>query len=661
MRRGEVPVLSARLLAAIGLVAVAAAATGWAQAPPAPGPQFRTGVDIVVVEATVHDRSGAVAEGLGPADFKVEIDGRAREIVSADLVRYATAAPGAPGPAPSAVDLDVATNRPAVTGRTVLIVIDHASLRVESHGMIEAASRWVGTLGASDRVGVMVLPLPGLSVEFTTDHARVRDGLARVKPLGKPPQPFSYRTVSPYEAIRITEDDTFVTQQVITRECRGGEPYCPDEIRVLARSMKLDAESAVMPLLGSLRAVMKAMGALPGPKHAVLLSSGWLMTARDAAIEIATVAAEAAVSNVTIHTFTSEDLVPTASQRRPSPTPGQDRDLLVSTVEMVSGMTGGRAVRMASKGDLAFASLTAGLGGYYRLGVRAQPADLDGRPHQISLKVTRSGTRLAGHRRVLAATAKAPAAPVDAATALRAALESPTPELGFDVRASAYVLHADGGSRNVRVVVVGDVAGAAAGSATVVAALYDLEGRPATAMENAIHVPSAGAGPMTVELTVPGALYVLRVAVRDAEGRVGSVEHPVDARWKQVGGVATPGLVLFRSAIGGPAPSGLVLDEVTTAEQVIAQVAVSRATDRTTPIVFALTPAGSAPPVATRAATIAETTAGALVARATIPAATLAPGRYTLTATIGSAAPAFSRAFSVVAAAGHAPAAIAPR
>ena len=115
--------------------------------------------------------------------------------------------------------------------------------------------------------------------------------------------------------------------------------------------------------------------------------------------------------------------------------------MLVSTVEMVSGMTGGRAVRMAAKGDLAFASLTAGLGGYYRLGVRARPEDLDGKPHQISLKVTKSGARLAGHRRVLAATAKAPSAPVDAAKALRAALESPTPAIGLELSATSYVLH----------------------------------------------------------------------------------------------------------------------------------------------------------------------------------------------------------------------------
>ncbi len=616
-----------------------------AQTPAPPAPQFRAGVDIVVVEATVHDRSGAVAEGLGPSDFKVEIDGRAREIASVDLVRYGSGAPGTVAPA---ADPDVATNRPAVTARTVLILIDHAGLRVESHGMIEAASRWVGTLGASDRVGVMVLPLPGLHIEFTTDHARVREALAKVRPLAKPPQPFSYRTVSPYEAIRITEGDTFVHQQVLARECRG-DPACPGEIKMLASSMKLESESAVRPLLGSLRAVLKAMGALPGPKHAVLLSSGWLMIERDAAIEIGAVAADAAASNVTIHTFTSEDLVPTASQRRPSPTPYQDRTLLVSTVEMVSGMTGGRAVRMASKGDLAFASLTAGLGGYYRLAVRAKPEDLDGKPRQISLKVTKFGAKLAGHRRVLAATAKAPAAPVDPATALRAALESPTPAIGLELTATSYVLHGtEAASHLLRVVVAGDVAHGSAGPATAVAALFTLDGQPVTATEAPLVLADAGGAPVTVSLTAPPGTYTLRLAVRDVDGNVGSVERVVDARWKQAGPIETTGLVLMRAATGPGASPRPLVQAVTTAEQVIAQIPFrSAAGEKPQVSIEVLRDAGGAA-VSERAARIGVASGGTSVAEAIVPIASLSPGRYTLRATIrpGTAAP-FTRSFEV--------------
>jgi len=628
-----------------GVVAVSGVATVLAQAPP----RFRTGVDIVVVEATVLDRDGAVAAGLGPADFAVEIDGKPREIVAADLVRHESA----DGESSTSVSPEITSNQQAVAGRSILIVIDHVSLRAEGLGMIEAASRWVGTLGAVDRVGVMVLPLPGLNIEFTTDHARVREALAKVRPLAKPPMPFSYRTVSPYEAIRITEGDAFITQQVLARECRG-EPACPDEIKFLARSMKLDSEAAVMPFLASLRAVMKAMGALPGPKHAVLLSSGWLMTERDAATAISTVAADASASNVTIHTFTSEDLVPTASQRRPSPTPGQDRALLVSTVEMVSGMTGGRAVRMASKGDQAFASLSAGLGGYYRLGVRALPEDLDGKPRKISVKVLRPGAKLAGNRRIMAATVSPTAkalASGDAQTALRAALESPTPVLDVDLRATSYVLHGEAGSRDVRIVVVGDVGRAAAGKATAVAALYDLEGRPAKAMENVVDVPASGSAPVSIDVPAPPGLYVLRLAVRDAEGHVGSLERPIDARWKTIAGVETPGLVLFRSALGASTPSGLLFGPVTTREQVIAQVALSAPLpDATTQIVFEVTRPGSATPAARRTARIAQTTGGTTVARDALPAVTLPPGRYTWSVKIGAGPALLTRDFTVAAA-----------
>ena len=628
-----------------GVVAVSGIATVLAQAPP----RFRTGVDIVVVEATVVDRDGAVAAGLGPADFAVEIDGKPREIVAADLVRHESA----DAESSTSVSPEITSNQQAVAGRRIVIVIDHVSLRVESQDMIEAASRWVGTLSAGDRVGVMVLPLPGVNIEFTTDHARVREALATVRPLAKPPMPFSYRTVSPYEAIRITEGDTFITQHVLARECRG-EPACPDEIKFLARSMKLDSEAAVMPFLGSLRAVVKAMGALPGPKHAVLLSSGWLMTERDAATAISTVAADASVSNVTVHTFTSEDLVPTASQRRPSPTPGQDRALLVSTVEMMSGMTGGRAVRMASKGDLAFASLSAGLGGYYRLGVRALPEDLDGKPRRISVKVLRAGAKLAGNRRILAATVSPTAkalASGDAQTALRAALESPTPVLDVDLRATSYVLHGEAGSRDVHIVVVGDVGRAAAGKATAVAALYDLEGRPANAMENVVDVPASGSAPVSIDVPAPPGLYVLRLAVRDAEGHVGSLERPIDARWKTIAGVETPGLVLFRSALGASTPSGLLFGPVTTREQVIAQVALSGPfPDATTQIVFEVTKPGSATPAARRTARIAQTTGGTTVARDALPAVTLPPGRYTWSVKIGSGPALLTRDFTVAAA-----------
>jgi VWFA-related protein len=351
-----------------GVVALSATAV-LAQAPQPPaGSLFRTGIDVVVVEATVLDRDGAVFQGLRPADFSVEINGKPREVVAADLVRHESA-----GAETAATSPEITSNQQAVAGRTILIVVDHISLRTENRAVLDTAKKWVATLGPTDRVGLMALPQPGLNIEFTTDHAQVIEGLARIKPLAASPPTFSRHNVSPWEAVRMWEGDVFVREEVVAREC-DGESVCTSEIDMLVRSLKMDMESTVVPVIRSLQAVIEAMHVLPGPKHVLLLSSGWLMSQQEAATELATVARGAALSNVTVHTFTAEPPSPLASRSKAPPVwIGPHRDLPVMNVETLSGMTGGRAVRLVGRADLAFASLTAGLGGYYRLGVRALP------------------------------------------------------------------------------------------------------------------------------------------------------------------------------------------------------------------------------------------------------------------------------------------------
>ena len=220
---------------------VAAAALGVAaavaQEPGAP-PKFRGGVDIVIVEATVVDKNDALVTGLGPADFAVEIGGRAREIVSVEMARHENA-----GPDTRRLEPDISTNVLSAAGRTILVVVDQASLRPESRSVLDTAKRWVATLGPSDRVGLVTLPLPGINVEFTTEHARVIDTLSKLSPIGVPPPPFSKYNVSVWESFRITDGDAFVTGEVITRECKRGDPVCPSEVTMQAKAFTMDAKS----------------------------------------------------------------------------------------------------------------------------------------------------------------------------------------------------------------------------------------------------------------------------------------------------------------------------------------------------------------------------------------------------------------------------------
>jgi hypothetical protein len=421
---------------------------------------------------------------------------------------------------------------------------------------------------------------------------------------------------------------------------------CPPDIQHQSRQMVIDAQSQVAPVLAALRGLVRGLVTIPGPKHAVLVSSGWMLSEREAVPEMNGIAAEAARTNVTFHTLTGEQSQNSASRSRPSPTPYQDQQLLLSNVETLSGMTGGRSIRLTASYDAAFAGLSSALSGYYRLGIRALPEDVDGKQRRVSLKVSHPGASLESYRRVLVPPPPAPPPIADPAEALRVALKGGTSITTLGVRATTYALHAGAGSRNLRIVVAADVARAATGPAHVVAALFELDGKPVTAREAAIDVATNGTGPIAVTLEAPPGKYGLRLAVRDAEGRIGTLERLVEARWLKAGKVETPGLVLFRTARGSSQPVPL-FDGIDTTDQIVVQLALSGAA-RDTQVDVDVTPLGGTTPRLHRVAPIVQTTGGQTVAHDTLPASELPPGRYTLSAKIGGTV--FSRTFRVRAA-----------
>jgi hypothetical protein len=369
----------------------------------------------------------------------------------------------------------------------------------------------------------------------------------------------------------------------------------------------------------------------------VLLSSGWPIDERSAATEISAIAAEAARSHVTVHSFTAEQWAMAAAVSRPSPMSGRDQHLLLTTVEMLSSMTGGQAARLVGNTDAAFKELDRGLAGFYRLGVRVPPDDVDGKTRRIGVKVRRDRLSLSGYRKVMAgARAAPPPAPAgDPAEAIRAALERPTLVTDLDLRATSYVLHDEGNTRDtVRVVVVGDVERAAAGPAMTLAVLYDAEGRPVANAGRTIDVARDGPGHLLTALAVRPGSYRLRIAVRDAEGRIGTLERGVEARWVPAGSAETTGLVLFRQR-GAAAPPEPVLEGVSGGDLVIVQLALGASAAGPTPEVeIGVSLDGGAEPLLTRRARAARTDAGVVLVRDVLSMSLLPPGRYIVTASV---------------------------
>ena len=593
-------------------------------------PPFRAGVDLVIVEATAVDKSGAVAKGLGPRDFRVEIGGRAREVESVELVEYQVTV--------ADDELEVSTNTEGPASRTILMVVDQSSLRFENRGVLPGAKRWLEALPAGDRLGFLALPPPGPVVEFTTDHAAVIKALDHLSTgLGPSPPPNIQRNVSLWEAFRIMERNDAVRTAVIARECPPRDPTCPAQINENARALTVESDARVRPVLAALRDVLRNLVAVPGPKHVVLVSSGWPIDEREIPGQIAPLAEEAAAANATLHVFTAEESMTAAGQLRVSPRPAQDAELVLASVESLASSTGGRAVRLAGTGESALKSLTAGLSGFYRLAVRPAPEDLDGRSKRIGVHVTRSGVSLLGYRRIMAGIK--PMAPmstpaVDAGAAVRAAIQSPTPSRALSLKATSYTLHGDTDPEMVRVLVTAEVSRAAAGPASAVAVLFGPDGKSAAGSEQTVDVSSAGRARVSSWLTVKPGAYVLRLAVGDREGRVGTLDRDVYATWQEAGEISTTGLVLLRAIGGAGGTLEPVLDHVGMGDQLIVQVPLSAAPPELGAVTFVVTPEdGTAKPVRLTGR-LGKSSTGAVIAEAAVAPSALPPGRYLVEATI---------------------------
>ena len=91
-------------------------------------PVFRSGVDLVTVDATVVDGSGQPIAGLGPEDFQLKVDGEPRRIVSVQFVSRGTAVARQEDPATPAA-ARVSSNEAVADGRLVLVAVDQNNIR----------------------------------------------------------------------------------------------------------------------------------------------------------------------------------------------------------------------------------------------------------------------------------------------------------------------------------------------------------------------------------------------------------------------------------------------------------------------------------------------------------------------------------------------------
>jgi VWFA-related protein len=520
-----------------GSVPLAAQVPGGEAQPP---PVFGVGVDVVAVDASVVDADGRPVLGLGPDDFRVQVDGKPRHIVTVEYVGRDLEAPSAPAARP----VHYSTNEDAPRGRLVLLMVDRGSIgRGGGRQVMRAGERFLDTLAPADRVGLTFIPGPGTFIEFTSDVDAVRQGLKGVVGMADR----AGHAVPLAEAVaHIKNRDNLRWQQFLDANCdfrmESQNVACRQEMEAEAGQVYLAYRERSLQTQRSLSSVLKRLKSVEGPKTLILISEG---LGTESPAEARDLAADAAAAQVTLFVLLLDTSGPDAQYKYTELATPEDRERETSGLYDLAGLSRGVVLQVVGSGDNAFQRIARELMGYYMLGIEPEGGDRDGRSHSVKVEVSRpkATVRARGLLNI-------PTTPPSHQELLTATLRSPLVERGLPVRASAYALRGATPGK-VRLLITARV-GRATRPVSVGFVLAGPQGK--VAASRGYEGVAGGDGEwveFTGEAEVDPATYTLRLAAVDAGARRGSVEHTVKAALVSAGGLEISDLVLAPSSAGG--------------------------------------------------------------------------------------------------------------
>ena len=593
-------------------------------------PTFRSGVDLVTVDAAVHDDDGRPVASLGPEDFRLEVDGQVRPIASAQFIAQAvdrSALPAAPV-------THFSSNEHIDAGRVIVVAVDEPHIRrLEGKHALVAATRFIESLPESDRVGVVGLSNAD-TLTLSRDRAALRATLERLTGVGDPmTQPLN---LGVSEALEIAEGSRARLADAVLRECGralteyvnvaraaddagGGRDACPEQVEQESRAMAQYAHMQAGISIGSLQALIARLKDLPGPKTIVLVSEGMVVDPRR--IDLSRLAAEAQAARVTIYGLQLE--IPTfeAAQDRVSPTAARDLNIRQDGVTRVAGAARGAVFRQVGTDPKPFERISRELSGYYLLAFEARDGDRDGRPHRVRVSLAR-GRR--GQLRARTGFTLPPATTAARGAELTALLRSLSVVTELPLRIATYA-YAEPTSQAVRVVISAEAGTASTPSGTWLGfVLIDGAGVIAATAAN-----QAREGRYSFSAVVPAGAYVLRAAAVDPLGRQGSVERAFRVQPGAVNQLHVGDLMLAPPPASPKDPLEPFIDRVS-GQQVVGYLEThsSGTAPRPDAVRVHITRSASNESVAAGRSSVSVRDGGWAMARALVSIGTLPPGSY---------------------------------
>jgi VWFA-related protein len=414
-----------------------------------------------------------------------------------------------------------------------------------------------------------------------------------------------------------------------------GMDACMREVQMQAESTWRWAQMTSLSSLMGLRQVIASLAPIQGDKTVILISGGWPLDEREETSVLAPIAAEAAAARVTLFTLYVPGNMFSAERRVLSSTPSRDHFIHSGPLDMIASMTGGGAFRAEVNAESVFDRLGREMGGFYRIGVEKEPLDGDGKSRRMKVQVSRGSTTVRAREMFDVRTYE----DRDWAARLASALDSPVPATSIGLRVTSYLAPDAEDRSRVKVVLTGEASRIEPGETTFQVVVRDLEGKKVLAGEQPTKDATANGLQFSTNIPLAPGSYVVRLGVMDSAGRVGSVEHRVDARRVPLGALSATGPVLVRVPARADSEPRLALDTIGQDERLAMEIALDgeMAQLAGADVIFEIAASGDGPPLVNAlAALTAGARDGSALAHAVADMRVLPPGDYVLRAKVKS-------------------------
>jgi len=556
-------------------------------------PTFRSGVNVVEVDAVVLDQQGRFLTDLREDEFEIFEDGKLQHLASVQLVNIPVERVETPLFAERAVPPDVHTNARPFEGRLYLIVLDDLhTAPIRTQLVRRIATQFVEQNVAPNDLAAVVVTSGNRkqSQELTGDRRLLTAAIGR------------------FVGQKVTSPGLAGLAMMGTPETLSSDAAGPQ--RVFNARASLQTLADLSAFAGRIRNRRKAMvlvsegidygfgAASPqqqaAPADPAVQSSGAIAfndaAPREVRDRLREMVAAANRANVTLYAFDprvytqgGDDLVDIASGQPEDP----GKDIVVKTTMLqedlqasqdnlrtMAAETGGFAVTGSPENvQRAFERVRVENSNYYILGYYASNDARDGKFRKIVVRVKRAGVRVEARKGYTAPKGNAPApreveAKAGTSVELRDALGSVLPVTGLTLRSTAAPFKGTGEHASVLVVVQvsgGELAFLQKGdrfedSVELAAVAVDLQGKTRGGERLQLDMPLTGRTRALVErtglvfqmrLALPPGLYKLRVGGRDAgSGRVGTVLYDLEVPAFKSQPLAMSGLVLSAEEAG---------------------------------------------------------------------------------------------------------------